>query len=374
MPHDVTLALARLTGGMSDDLRERARAALAGGEPLRLAIRALTPRIPGRPVRFTAEAVRSMAASAANQPIMPRVHDGGWGAPPPEEGVVRSASADGLTLDAVVEYSMPLGEQALEAFRIGIEPGWSIHAGVTSETLFSCSCGESYRDERAYYDHIYDDGHFPGRRDKGGKPYELIFGGRMELVEITRTHVPAAEGTGVLGVALTDVPFMARLAAEQERRAMETEETTSALADLLAQAQAEAAEARREATEARRLATEAQASADREREARTKAERLALVRAYRRSGHLSGTDAELLERTSALSDDQLAALMASVTPSEPRPSEPSTLGPDAGGPSATLAAPRTNAELVRAVAFRAATGEDAEHARRELVNHAWRRN
>lgn len=130
-------------------------------------------------------------------------------------------------------------------------------------------------------------------------------------------------------------------------------------------------------TERRAINAEKKAEASAAESFRTK--RVSTLRGYRRSGHLSGNDDQLLKATSSrcshcgkehpLSDKELSELMARVTPAEPRPTTPSSFGPDESDPSAALPAPRDGEDIDQAAKLLASRDKISEaEARRRVVN------
>lgn len=185
-------------GLLPEAVRAKARQALESGEPLRMTIRALGGHI-SKPFAFTPEFLDSLAATAAGSPIFRRVHDGSLLAiirEPQVEGVIEGARVvdGGLDEDIAIH-----GRDALSEMAMGVAPTFSIQWRSGPESVLTCSaCGETLSGDD------FDHEHRPGQLTDDGQRVDIVFGGRGQLIETTRTYVPAADGTHVRSVQLSD--------------------------------------------------------------------------------------------------------------------------------------------------------------------------
>lgn len=192
-------------GLLPESVRAKARQALESGEPLRMTIRALGGHI-SKPFAFTEEFLQSLAATAAGSPVFRRVHDGSLLSiirEPQVEGVIEGARVvdGGLDEDIAIH-----GREALTEMAMGVAPTYSIQWRSGPESVLTCSaCGKPPSDG-GYHDEDEDEDacqHFPGQV-LDGQRVNIVFGGRGRLIETTRTYTPAADGTHVRSVQLSE--------------------------------------------------------------------------------------------------------------------------------------------------------------------------
>ena len=141
-----------------------------------------------KPVRISESALDSVVATAINKPIMDiehAIHGGDE-----TSGTILAADHEGG--DVFIDHKV-FGAQYLSDLKNGIQQQYSIAVTDTANTTRECSeCGLDP------FDVDGDCEHMPGWDGS-----HVIYGGEVETSEVTRTYVPAVQGTGIEGIVLT---------------------------------------------------------------------------------------------------------------------------------------------------------------------------